>query len=62
MAVTREGVPVRLWTFPGKASDHRLIRTVGRSAGVALHRVIWVLDRGFTSQANHRYLQRGGGS
>jgi hypothetical protein len=28
MAVTREGIPVRLWTFPGTASDQVLIRKV----------------------------------
>jgi hypothetical protein len=26
-----------------------------------LHRVIWVLDTGFSSEANRRYLQRAGG-
>ena len=29
--------------------------------GWNLSRVIWVLDRGFTSERNRRYLQRGGG-
>src|SRR6266536_2703882 len=28
MAVTREGIPVRVWTFPGNTSDQVLIRTV----------------------------------
>ncbi len=28
MAVTREGIPVRVWTFPGNTSDQTLIRTV----------------------------------
>ena len=63
MAVTREGIPVRLWTFPGDTSDQTLIRTVKddlRHWG--LNRVIWVLDRGFTSATNRRYLQRAGGS
>lgn len=63
MAVTREGVPVRVWTFPGNASDQTLLRTVKDDlASWRLNRVIWVLDRGFTSAANRRYLQRGGGS
>jgi hypothetical protein len=62
MAVTREGIPVRVWTFPGDASDQVLIRTVKDDlAKWQLHRVIWALDRGFTSAANRRYLQRGGG-
>lgn len=62
MAVTREGIPVRVWTFPGNASDQVLIRQVKddlRDWG--LNRVIWVLDRGFTSKENRRYLQRAGG-
>ena len=63
MAVTREGVPVRVWTFPGNTSDQTLLRTVKDDlAAWRLNRVIWVLDRGFTSAANRRYLQRGGGS
>ena len=28
MAVTRDGIPVRCWTFPGGESDQRIIRTV----------------------------------
>lgn len=62
MAVTREGIPVRVWTFPGNTSDQVLIRTVKDDLGDwHLNRVIWALDRGFTSAANRRYLQRGGG-
>jgi hypothetical protein len=62
MAVTREGIPVRVWTFPGDTSDQVLIRTVKDDlADWQLNRVIWALDRGFTSAANRRYLQRGGG-
>ncbi|MPZ74878.1 MAG: IS1634 family transposase [Nitriliruptorales bacterium] len=63
MAVTREGIPVRLWTFPGNTSDQTLIRTVKDDLRAwQLHRVVWVLDRGFSSEANRRYLQRAGGS
>ena len=62
MAVTREGIPVRVWTFPGNTSDQVLIRTVKDDlSDWQLNRVIWALDRGFTSAANRRYLQRGGG-
>lgn len=62
MAVTREGIPVRVWTFPGNTSDQTLIRTVRDDlSDWQLNRVIWALDRGFTSAANRRYLQRGGG-
>jgi hypothetical protein len=62
MAVTRTGIPVRVWTFPGNASDQVIIRKVKDDLrGWKLSRVIWVLDRGFTSEENRRYLQRAGG-
>jgi DDE family transposase len=62
MAVTRRGIPVRVWTFPGDTADQVLIRTVKDDLSAwRLNRVIWALDRGFTSAANRRYLQRGGG-
>jgi hypothetical protein len=62
MAVTRKGIPVRVWTFPGNASDQVIIRKVRDDLrGWNLARVIWVLDRGFTSERNRRYLQRSGG-
>ncbi len=62
MAVTREGIPVRVWTFPGGTSDQVLIRTVKDDLSQwNLNRVIMALDRGFTSEQNRRYLQRGGG-
>jgi len=62
MAVTRTGIPVRVWTFPGNASDQVIIRKVRDDLrGWSLSRVIWVLDRGFTSEQNRRYLQRAGG-
>ena len=42
MAVTREGIPVRLWTS-GDTSDQTLIRTVKDDLRAwNLHRVIWV--------------------
>jgi Transposase DDE domain len=62
MAVTRKGIPVRVWTFPGNASDQVIVRKVKDDLrGWNLARVIWVLDRGFTSERNRRYLQRAGG-
>jgi hypothetical protein len=62
MAVTRDGVPVRCWTFPGITADTSIIRTVtGDLAGWNLHRMVWVADRGFASAANRTYLTRGGG-
>jgi hypothetical protein len=62
MAVTREGVPVRCWTFAGNTTDTAIIRTVKDDlAGWNLRRLVWVADRGFASAANRAYLTRGGG-
>ena len=62
MAVTRDGVPVRCWTFAGNTADTAMIRTVTDDlAGWNLHRTVWVADRGFASAANRAYLTRGGG-
>jgi hypothetical protein len=62
LAVTRQGIPVRMWTFPGDTSEQLLLRTVKDDLrDWNLTRVIWVVDRGFSSGANRRYLQRAGG-
>jgi hypothetical protein len=62
LAVTREGIPVRCWVFPGNASDQVLIRQVKDDLRAwKLHRVLWVVDTGFASEENRRYLQRAGG-
>lgn len=62
LAVTKEGIPVRVWSFPGNASDTMVIRKVHDELGDwRLHRVVWVGDRGFSSEENRHYLQRGGG-
>jgi hypothetical protein len=63
MAVTRSGIPIRVWCWPGETGDSPLIRQVKDDLrGWRLHRVVWVADRGFTSENNRRHLQRGGGS
>ncbi|MEU1569476.1 IS1634 family transposase, partial [Streptomyces mirabilis] len=62
MAVTRTGIPIRVWSWPGATSDSALIRQVKDELKEwTLGRVVWVADRGFTSDANRRYLQRAGG-
>ena len=62
MAVTRDGIPIRCWTFPGDTADTAIIRTVKDDlTGWNLHRMVWVADRGFASAANRAYLTRGGG-
>src|SRR5271166_1111356 len=61
MAVTRDGIPVRVWCWPGNTADSALIRQVKDDMrGWSLSRVVWVADRGFTSAENRRYLRKGG--
>lgn len=61
MAVTREGIPVRVWSWPGSTSDSALIRQVHSDMREwTLSRVFHAADRGFTSEANRRDLMKGG--
>jgi Transposase DDE domain len=62
MAVTRHGIPVRVWSWPGNTADSGLIRQVRADLRQwVLSKVIWVADRGFTSEKNRRALMQGGG-
>jgi len=62
LAVTREGIPVRVWVWPGNTSDQTVIAQVKDDLrGWRLGRCVWVVDRGFSSDDNLRYLTRGGG-
>jgi transposase len=62
LAVTREGIPVRVWVWPGNTNDQTVITQVKDDLrGWRLGRCIWVVDRGFSSDDNLRYLTRGGG-
>jgi hypothetical protein len=62
MAVTREGIPVRVWCWPGNTSDSALIRQVKTDMRDWVPgKVIWVADRGFSSARNRRFLQQGAG-
>jgi hypothetical protein len=62
MAVTRTGIPIRVWCWPGNTSDQELIRQAKDDLRAwKLSRVVWVADRGFQSTENRRYLQRAGG-
>jgi hypothetical protein len=63
MAVTRTGIPIRVWSWSGNTGDQPLIRQVKDDlADWRLGHVIWVADRGFSSAENRRYLQRAGGN
>jgi hypothetical protein len=62
MAVTRDGIPVRVWSWPGNTADSGLIRQVRQDRREwVLSKMIWVADRGVTSEKNRRALMRGGG-
>ena len=61
-AVTRTGIPVRCWVWPGDESDQNLVEQVKRDLnGWTMGRVILVTDAGFNSQKNRRILQGAGG-
>jgi len=62
LAVTRDGIPIRCWSWPGNTSDMTVIPEVKRDLiGWKLGRVITVADRGFSSEENLRILQNAGG-
>jgi transposase len=62
LAVTKEGIPVRVWCWPGNANDQAILPEVRDDIrGWRLGRIITVVDRGFSSADNLAYLRRGGG-
>jgi transposase len=62
LAVTREGIPVRVWCWPGNTNDQTVLKQVKDDLrGWRLRRVVTVVDRGFSSAENLAYLTRAGG-
>ena len=62
LAVTREGIPVRVWCWPGNANDMSVLPQVKDDLrGWRLGRVVTVVNRGFSSDRNLAYLTRAGG-
>ncbi|CAN5232553.1 IS1634 family transposase [soil metagenome] len=62
LAVTKEGIPVRVWVWPGNTNDHTVLPQVKDDLrGWRLGRVVTVVDRGFSSKDNLAYLTRAGG-
>lgn len=62
LAVTREGIPVRCWCWPGNTADMAILPEVKDSMrDWRLGRVITIVDRGFSSEDNLAYLRRAGG-
>jgi hypothetical protein len=62
LAVTRSGIPVRCWTWPGNTADASVVEKVQKDlAGWRLNRVVWVMYRGMAGSDQRMVLQRGGG-
>jgi hypothetical protein len=62
LAVTKSGIPVRCWIWPGSTADMSVIAQVKKDLiGRKLGRVITVIDRGFASDDNLKELQKAGG-
>ena len=62
LAVTKQGIPVRCWVWPGNTADASTVEQVQQDlAGWRLSRVVWVVDRGFAGQEQEIAFQRGGG-
>ena len=62
LAVTRDGLPVRHWIFPGNTVDVTTVEQVKRDLkGWRLNRCVFVGDAGMVSKDNLRTLARGGG-
>jgi len=62
LAVTREGIPVRVWCWPGNTQDQTVLAGVKDDLRAwKLGRVITVVDRGFSAADNLAYLRRAGG-
>ncbi len=59
LAVTRTGIPVRCWCWPGNTQDQTLLAEVKDDLRAwKLGRVITVVDRGFSGADNLAYLRR----
>jgi len=59
LAVTREGLPVRSWVFPGNTSDVDTVKKVREDLrGWKLGRALFVADSGINSRTNRDELAR----
>lgn len=61
LAITRQGLPVKSWIWPGNTTDVSTVEQVKRDlTGWRLNRVVYVADGGMMSQENLTHLARGG--
>ncbi len=59
LAVTREGLPVRCWVFPGKTTDVKTVEQIKTDLrGWKLSRALFVADAGMNSRENRAELGR----
>ena len=59
LAVTREGLPVRCWVFPGNTADATTVEKVRSDLrGWSLGRALFVADAGINSEDNRQELAR----
>jgi len=62
LAVTRDGLPVRSWVFPGSTNDGTTVEQIKADLrGWKLGRCVLVGDAGMNSEENRRKLALGGG-
>lgn len=62
LAVTRDGLPVRSWVFPGNTADVTTVEKVKEDLkGWRMGRCVFVGDAGMNSEENRRKLALGGG-
>jgi transposase len=62
LAVTRDGLPVRSWVFPGNQADVATVERIKNDLrGWRLGRCVFVGDAGMNSEENRRTLSLGGG-
>lgn len=60
-AVTRDGIPVKSWVWPGNTVDVSVVDEIKRDLNDwRLSRMVLVMDTGFNSEANRRTLQGAG--
>lgn len=63
LAVTREGIPVRSWVFPGNTADVSTVETIKRDLrGWNLGRALFVADSGMNSEDNRKELAKACGT
>ena len=60
-AVTRSGIPVKCWSWPGNTSDKAIVEEIKQDLNLwDLGRTIYVEDTGFNSERNRRILRGAG--